>query len=373
MYLKDKPIKLFRDKGEKYRPVSLYLGNKKIAGYKYSEVTGESLSVLDTYNSDCSVTIKGESVQTVTEQGVNLIDLTKLSYKLNTSVITPDISANSVTMSILNGELPAYANITFILPFDKIKGKTVYFKANTNSLNATKRMTIYTLDSNGLPISLLGIDTSNPLALSYSFPSTLESGIYGYGLLFYLRQNEITSTVITYDNIIMSETDIAYTPFTPNSPSNEYRQPITHTSDFDLVSSGNESQTQTIHFSGSYGSLPDGTADTITIRNDLETTIVQPKLKTVTLSAGNEWTIADAKLNSSFRCTAIKPSTLNGNVLTSAEDITSDFQLTYELAVLPDPISLTYEAVKQYYPQTNVYTNATVQPILEGKFRIIGT
>ena len=42
MYLKDKPIKLFRDKGEKYRPVSLYLGNKKIAGYEYSEVTGES-------------------------------------------------------------------------------------------------------------------------------------------------------------------------------------------------------------------------------------------------------------------------------------------------------------------------------------------
>lgn len=46
-------------------------------------------------------------------------------------------------------------------------------------------------------------------------------------------------------------------------------------------------------------------------------------------------------------------------------------KVQYKLAV-PTITNLSYTAVKQYYPQTNVYTNATVQPTLEGKFRIIG-
>ena len=44
----------------------------------------------------------------------------------------------------------------------------------------------------------------------------------------------------------------------------------------------------------------------------------------------------------------------------------------YKLAV-PVVTDLNYEEVKTYYPQTQIYTNADVQPTLEGKFRVIGT
>ncbi|OQB14341.1 MAG: hypothetical protein BWY15_01198 [Firmicutes bacterium ADurb.Bin193] len=33
--------------------------------------------------------------------------------------------------------------------------------------------------------------------------------------------------------------------------------------------------------------------------------------------------------------------------------------------------NLEYEEITTYYPQTNIYTNATVQPMLDGKFRFM--
>ena len=471
MYLKDKPIKLFRDKGEKYRPVSLYLGNKKIAGYEYSEVTGESLSVLDTYNDDCSVTIKGESVQTATEQGVNLLDKIKIvNLALGTTILSGDTA-----------------------------WRGYYFTCKPNTLYSAKRVTPTTnrfviTFTKTLPQGYVEFFNSNPEIVSTNqmnqdvTVSSISPPDAKYVFLYFSNQSDVIPDTMLCEGVIQP-----YEPFVENSPSNLYRKEWYSSGNFDLVSSGknwfdvnkvfvatngatllisidntgftaikgtdnnfvrfvldtvigdtyfvsyisnilvnwyaysdsffgtaiatfkpsgtsfvattiktyigfyinNSTQNSvltniqlerdnatpyepfrglsTINFPYTLRSLPDGVADTITIRNDLKTTIAQPKLKTVTLSAGNEWTIADAKLNSSFRCTAIKPSNLVGNVLTSVEDITSEFQLTYELAVLPDAIPLDYEAVKTFYPQTNVYTNATVKPTLEGKFRVIGT
>ena len=58
--------------------------------------------------------------------------------------------------------------------------------------------------------------------------------------------------------------------------------------------------------------------------------------------------------------------------LTDARTALVGTKFIYKLAT-PIISPLTYTAVKQYYPQTNIYTNATVQPTLEGKFRVIGT
>ena len=54
LYLADKKAKLF--KGD-YKPVSLYLGNEKVAGYEYAEQTGEYLTFENTYNDTASVVI----------------------------------------------------------------------------------------------------------------------------------------------------------------------------------------------------------------------------------------------------------------------------------------------------------------------------
>lgn len=235
LYLDDKKTKLF--KGD-YKPMSVYWGDKKIAGYKYAEKSGEHIDFDGTYNDTANVVISGKSERVQTVQNVNLLDLTKLSYTKQ-GALTPIILANSVSLEMTCTE--TYGYITFVIPFDKIKGKTMYFKGITNSSNATKRMAIYALNSNNRPFGAGAvIRYSSPFDFSYTFPSVLDTanGIYGYGLLFYIRFQETDSTSIDYSNIIMSETDVPYEPFVPSSPSPDYPAEIYTVNNFDLVSAG---------------------------------------------------------------------------------------------------------------------------------------
>ena len=45
----------------------------------------------------------------------------------------------------------------------------------------------------------------------------------------------------------------------------------------------------------------------------------------------------------------------------------------YKLANPPEPIELDYNEIKTFYPFTQIYTTATVQPTLDGKFRVWGS
>ena len=128
-----------------------------------------------------------------------------------------------------------------------------------------------------------------------------------------------------------------------------------------------------VNIAQTIGDLPDGTGDYIIIDNAKKEAWYQPVLNRATLSAGNSWTISDAKSGSAFRCTAIMPGYLSGNVLTSPEQITSNFDVLYELAVKPNLIPLDYNTYKclSYYPHTNIYTDAAVQPMMDVKIRTI--
>ena len=167
------------------------------------------------------------AIQNVTTQSANLLDLTKLAYiTLPTTGVATTVSANQVKMDYTGAN--AYAYSQFTLPFEKIKGKTIYFKA-TCPTNPTMTIMVYTLNSSGAPVtSVKNMAGSTSLSGSVAFPSTLDTanGIYGYCIIFYMRTNETTTTTLTYSNIMMSATDIAYTPFVPQSPSPDYPAPI---------------------------------------------------------------------------------------------------------------------------------------------------
>jgi len=127
---------------------------------------------------------------------------------------------------------------------------------------------------------------------------------------------------------------------------------------------------QTVHIPYTLRSLPDGTRDYIVIDNVQKRAWYQHILKKDTLSAGTSWTLSDAKPNSAFMSTHISSGYLDGNILTSVEEITEEFEVIYELAVKPEPIELDYNEIKTFYPFTQIYTTATVQPLLEGKIRV---
>ena len=81
-----------------YRYVDTYRNGIKIAGSKFIELSGESLSVSDTYNFDCSITINGKTIETGTGTKApdNLYVLNSVS---NFDLISTDgIQAQTLTL-----------------------------------------------------------------------------------------------------------------------------------------------------------------------------------------------------------------------------------------------------------------------------------
>lgn len=126
----------------------------------------------------------------------------------------------------------------------------------------------------------------------------------------------------------------------------------------------------TINFSYTLRSLPDGTKDYIEIDNVNKTSRLYRNIGNVTLESGTEWTVEGAVENSSIRCTHLTNNVLVGTTLTSSTAVSSSHDIIYQLetSIITD---LEYEEVKTYYTYTNIYTNATIQPMLDGKIRII--
>lgn len=367
MYIKDVPIKLFRDKEQKYKPYNLYLGSKKISGWKYKEISGESVIVSDTYNDNAYVKINGKSEQVVTVQGKNLWRNTTLPKTEFGVTFTYDSENDEY---ILDGTATVTDNV-YIIPSDKnlfAVSKNAKISVSAWRLSGTNSKTFYpyirSADAITIDVSLemLSSTTNNT---TFGIPK--ENSICTQMYFFILK-----GTV--FDNLrvkvqVEFGTATAWERFMPNSPTNDYRQVINSTSNFDLIIAEGTNE-QIINFSGTYRDLPNGVCDKIIIDDVEKTATYQPYIKKATLSSGSSWNLADAKSNSAFRCSAIKPSTLNGTTLESTEAITSSFDVQYELAILPEPTELDYEAVKTYFNHTNFSTNATVQPTLEVKLKI---
>lgn len=216
------------------------------------------------------------------------------------------------------------------------------------------------------------------------------------------------------------------------SPTNPYT--LSSVANFNLISTDTVSQTQTINFPRTLGNVPDGTYDYIEIDNSTEATTLRENTLEVIFNGTEAFSyFANANANNAnndgfifnqvngavnitnrhFICSHFAyagNASLTANVgiglsstmgafyfiigreltgITSADNNTTrvnkfkawlsaalaagtPVKLQYKL-VAPVITSLSYTAVKQYYPQTQIYTTAAVQPTLNGKFRIFNT
>lgn len=185
---------------------------------------------------------------------------------------------------------------------------------------------------------------------------------------------------------------------------------------FDLISTDNDKKSNSINFPYTLRALPNGICDFIVIDDALKSTKLYRNVGEITLNGSENWynftdlsdihyrTMVTPSItkgsNAIYRCTHFvtsNPVLLKSYIYLGSSVLGITFNLLKEdfptlstwtdfLAekaaennpvkvqyLLEGPIitDLPYQAVKQYYPQTNIFTNATVQPILKGKFMII--
>ena len=369
LYLEDKKAILF--KGE-HKPVSLYLGDKKVTGYEYANAEGEHMEFSGTYNDTASVVINGKSEQVQTEQGKNLIDLTaynKLILNYNQQDITSQMTNDGV---ILANRCDLYVGGAYFIPdnqFSLMAGRYILSGKTKDGENAAIWAGIAYTDGTrnvvNVPITLTGD------WVSFTYPFTVDEEKTVYGLLLQNNgQKAVSNIKFTQLQLELGSTATEYEPFIPDSPSPDYPSPINSVSNFDLVVTDGAEQIQTPYFPYTLRSLPDGVKDYIEVDDVAKTARLVRHISTADLQAGDTWVLAEAKPNSIIVSTHLKPTQLVGTTLISTEPVSGDFTVQYTLAT-PIITELNYEAVETYYPYTQIYTtDSDIQPMLEGKFKI---
>lgn len=313
------------------RWVDTYYNGVKIAGSQLVEVSGEMLSVPNTYDDSAYLKINGRTVEIgegdkgpdnpyelrgtgdfdLVSAGKNLFDKTKavLGYRLGGAG-----TLVALQTAYVSDYIPVIPTATYYLSNYAFSQRYAEFYDDNKNFASSVL----------LPVG--GADTSIVIPNNAVF----------------LRISGAISALDT-TQLELGNTATPYTPFRGM---------------------------QTVHIPYMLRSLPDGTKDYIEIDNVQKRAWYQHILKKDTLSAGTSWTLSDAKPNSAFMSTHISSGYLDGNILTSVEEITEEFEVIYELAEQPEPIELDYTAVRTYYPYTNIYTISTVQPTLEAKIRV---
>ena len=227
-----------------YAPVNVYKGSSKIAGWNNSEVSSESLSVVNTYNDDCAITINGKSTQAQTVQGKNLINLNKGSFVLSGVTVTKNVdgsftfngttTANAdfylTTVTGYNNNLLTFQNLNYTFSVTVVSGNFVRSGTQlvrcvcfgkTNGVNNPNLLNCR-IESNLFKETKL-LDNTNIL-------SSIDFVANGAGVTF----NNYTIKV----QLEIGANATAYEMFVPNapSPSPQYPSTINSVSNFNLVS-----------------------------------------------------------------------------------------------------------------------------------------
>ena len=233
----------------------------------YEVIDGENttLTLDNTVNDNCSITIKGNSIQDnyrVRELSVSVVEVVDNDEDHARKVIIEGKTEQKSDWYVANGESSQVSTVQGknICPTDfsewesglyhytdgtkkdslgymrlkkiiKISPSTLYyFNTNANVSNRSIYFAVRTYDSNGVFMS--------------SMPYSSQFGIFGTGI------NDTYAGISIYDSALImnitefessfingeikpfisldSETDKTYTPFIPNSPSPDYPSPITH-------------------------------------------------------------------------------------------------------------------------------------------------
>jgi len=224
LYLADKKATLF--KGE-HKPVSLYLGDKKVTGYEYAEQTGEYLTFENTYNDTASVVINGKSEQVQTVQGKNLLDPDKIMTGYDS--YGRDIYSTRV---ITEDNYTLYQS--FLL---KVKPETRY-QVSKENLSTRFR---------GFFFAKNPIENPSEISIGGQYMDASSTVLYATApananWFFVVLTNNKDTHPTGWVQVEEGTTATPYEPFVPNSPSPDYPSPIKSVGDnggFDLVSAGN--------------------------------------------------------------------------------------------------------------------------------------
>lgn len=135
LYLSDKPTTLYR--GDR-RPIKLYKGENLVTGYEYSEVSGTSLSVNNTYNDSVEITLSdsGEfnlvsrTPNWVTNGNFDSLDGWTWISNMNQSV------TNSILYFEGKGSLTSSSLNRFEQPCPIYQGHKYFYKFKARRLNS---------------------------------------------------------------------------------------------------------------------------------------------------------------------------------------------------------------------------------------------
>lgn len=258
IYLGDKQGTLY--KGD-YKPVNLYHGDKKAAGWGLSEKTGTELSWDDTYNDKVlSAVVEGKSTQAVTVQGKNLLDISKWSA-MNTTINGIKLSALPDGRIRVEGKIvdPAISSsyVGDVLPMQKSTklsaGRYSVHRINIDGYDLEFFVGAYDADSN----FITNIASANV---------NMTQDFYVRSVGVYVNPRIVSDIdIVLSSQLELGTTATEYEPFIPNSPSPDYPSPIVSTgevSGIDLTVTGNAGQSYQVHRDMVLRSLPDGTHDT---------------------------------------------------------------------------------------------------------------
>lgn len=409
LYMKDKPCALFRDCGEKYRPVNLYLGAKKIAGYEYAKPSGEHLSVDNTYNDSAYIEVEGKTVEV--GSGDKAPDN---PYEL---VSVGDFGIISTGKNVWNAENIPANQIVKEVAITRENNIITFDGKNTTGTNAPGNSADFYLVPGTINITI----------------GKLSGAIVTGGVRFYLYKVGPPITLIKAcvlesgteksEKIVLTETGkYRLAPFigTGNHFNNcktraqiEYSDTGNTYAPFKGLSS--------VHFDGELRSLPDGTCDRLIIDNKQKKAWMERNIERIVLDGSENYSLytdypiagwgkfllaglptakfADLIVSSHFRyyvpwdyTNTVKRETLNftstrtqiifkTSVATTVNVFKSwifsqysqgtPVKIEYQLAT-PIETQLDYETVKTFYPYTQIYTTSVVQPTIEAKIRVLG-
>ncbi len=350
IYIDGKMATLY--KGD-YKPVNLYLGDKKAAGWRAAEHTGTALEWDNTYNDTVTAaTVYGDSIQSITTHGANVVDVYRwltLNDPDNPSAGTQSYKPVRIGEYKMHCWGTAVANNAWV--GKNLKPSTTYYvsfrlKKNDNQANGynimstmTSGIYLYSGVSGYNTVVMARAPTSQPLVVgetvAYSVTITTPAGLYdaaaNYRLLGYSERwtnasGQSDYAVITMSDIMISEINIPYIPYIPDSPSNDYPSAITSAGAHGgiMITSNGVSASRSIILR----SLPDGTKDTW---NPM-TGVVTRRIGIQSIAPGSIWEIIGAEPDSIVMCTHRIPTTLSGTTLTIAGGITTEATVLYRLA-----------------------------------------
>ncbi|MBQ9731037.1 MAG: hypothetical protein IJV94_02770 [Bacilli bacterium] len=202
-------------------------------------VKGESLLIDDALDYKIFETkIEGNSYQKTSEQGKNIIDLTKLNWQGSKAVSIEEVTSNTLALKVQAGAVAwanRYADITHLLSNGHyIFNTTISSDSGTNNATNSNRpfgiVGIHTMEK-GTATTIekyeMGISETSKLAL-LNIDVNIDQ--YDYRLWFFPTDDNAleAETIFKYEKIYLAKENSfsGYEDFSPNSPSPNYPQEI---------------------------------------------------------------------------------------------------------------------------------------------------